>query len=117
MAATKARAQAGGLKVRATPAPAAEEVRRVLAGRATEFTASGRVLFVSNGGRTIECRVPQHVNVSWMRAALAKGPVEAEAAVTDDGGEGSLWSVFPGPAHEGVLPDRLELAASESVRV
>jgi hypothetical protein len=117
MAAAKPRVGIGREKAGHRHGRTVETFSRVLSGRATAVTPDGKVRFVSKTGRIVECRVPLHVSLAWLRAALTRAPVEAEATAPDGDRGGSLWSLFPGPEHEGVVPDRLELVASESVLV
>lgn len=94
------------------------QVREVVTGRITELAAGGVAAFEWDGlPAPVPCRVAGHIGAGWLRAALERGPVAAEAAVAPDRSSGSVWAVFPGPEHEGVLPDELELAAAKAVRV
>ena len=45
------------------------------------------------------------------------GHVSAEVTVSSFGGPPSLWSLFPGTEHEGVVPEKVEIVASKSVRI
>jgi hypothetical protein len=82
----------------------------------TEVLADGRARLVTTSRRVVDCRCPQHVNVDWLRAAVAVGPVDAEASV-GSGRTGTLWCLLPGPEHRDVAPDRLDLVARESLKI
>jgi hypothetical protein len=90
--------------------------RHIVEGRVTEVLADGRARLVTASRRVFDCRCPQHVSVSWLRAALAVGPVDAEATV-GNGRVGTLWCVLPGPEHRDVAPERLDLVARDSVKI
>jgi hypothetical protein len=96
-------------------APAREAARRIAEGLAQEVTPDGRVLVATTGGEALLCRVPMHVSLPWLRAALARAPVPAEVTVGEGDAPPSLWSLFPGPEHEGVVPETIEIAASERI--
>ena len=79
MAATRtARTLAPAAAKRAASRPTTTE-RRIVEGRVTEVLPDGRAKLVTSAGLTIACRCPQHINVDWLRAAVAVAPVEAEA--------------------------------------
>jgi len=70
-----------------------------------------RVLVVLSGsdqqGETLEARLPLHVNVAWLNAALSVAPVEVGLLI--EGQDVFVWGVYPGPAHSGVKTElRLE---------
>lgn len=80
-----------------------------------EVLRDGRVRFRATDGRVLQCRVPMHVSLAWLRAALIVAPVQAEVTVTIGVGQPSLWALFPGPEHADVRAEHVELAASERV--
>jgi hypothetical protein len=90
--------------------------RRVVEGRVTEVLADGRARLVTAGRRVVDCRCPQHVNVDWLRAAVAVAPVEAEASV-GAGRAGTLWCLLPGPEHREVAPAHVDLIARDSLKI
>jgi hypothetical protein len=96
-------------------APVRATARWIVEGLAEEVTRDGRVLVTTAAGESLVCRVPMHVSLPWLRAALAHAPVLAEVTVGDEDAPPSLWSLFPGPEHEGVVPDKVEIAASERI--
>jgi hypothetical protein len=89
--------------------------RRIVEGRVTEVLPDGRAKLVTLEGLTIDCRCPQHVNVDWLRAAVAIAPVEAEASATGRGG--TLWCLLPSPEHRDVAPSHLDLAAKDTLKI
>lgn len=97
--------------------PSNVATRTVVQASAVKVTDDGRVIVAVADGRTLECRVPMHVDLGWLRAALARGPVTSEITVGHDDEESSLWSLFPGPEHEGVVPDTVEIAAGEGIHL
>lgn len=103
--------------VPATPAPSRQDARVLLAGWIVGVSEAGQVLFTAASGEEIPCRCPQHVSVGWLRAAVARAPVQAEIAATGGLRDGSLWCVFPGPEHEGIAAPTLELSAAETLRL
>ena len=66
--------------------------RRIVEGRITAVLPDGRAKLITRAGATLPCHCPQHVSVDWLRAAVAVGPVEAEAST--DGRTGTI-SVSP----------------------
>jgi hypothetical protein len=56
------------------------------------------------------------VDLEWLRAALDVAPVDAECTVAPDG-RASLIAIFPGSEHQGILPQRVQLSASEGVHI
>jgi len=94
------------------PAPAD---RRIVEGRITAVLPDGRAKLVTRAGATLSCRCPQHVSIDWLRAAVAVGPVEAEAST--NGRTGTIWCLLPGSEHRAVAPDTLHLAARESLKI
>lgn len=90
--------------------------RRIVEGRVTEVLADGRARLVTAARQVVDCRCPQHINVDWLRAAVAVAPVEAEASV-GAGRAGTLWCLLPGPEHRDVAPSRVDLVARDSVRI
>lgn len=90
--------------------------REVIEAAAEKVLDGGQVRVVTAAGDPLVCRVPMHISLSWLRAALERGPVPAEVTV-GDGGMPSLWSLFPGPQHEGVVPATVEIAAGESINL
>ena len=80
-----------------------------------ELLPSGRARLEIAGRRVVECRCAHGIDLHWLRAALAVGPVEAEATLGERGG--SLWAVFPGPEHAGVLSDTVVLSAAKSIEL
>jgi head-tail adaptor len=98
------------------PVPLATGRREVIEAAAEEVLADGRVRVVTASGEPLVCRVPMHISLPWLRAALVRGPVPAEVTVSD-GGTSSLWALFPGPEHEGVVPGSVEIAASEAIHL
>src|SRR5213079_798686 len=90
--------------------------RRIVEGRVTEVLDDDRARLVTASGRIVDCRCPQHVNVDWLRAAVAVAPVEVEASV-GNGRAGTLWCLLPGPEHREVAPARVDLVARESVKI
>ena len=90
--------------------------RRIVEGRVTELLADGRARLVIASGRVVDCRCPLHVNVEWLRAAVAVAPVDAEASV-GSGRAGTLWCLLPGPEHRDVVPERVDLVARDSVKI
>jgi hypothetical protein len=100
------------------PANPSISQRRVVDGSVQVVLPDGRVRLKTSSGMDLFCRVPMHVDLAWLRAALEKGPVCAEASVSDEGGAiPSLWSLFPGPEHEGVVPDHVHIVASEGIHL
>lgn len=89
--------------------------RKVVEGRVTEVLPDGRAKIVTRAGVSVACRCPQHVSVDWLRAAVAVGPVEAEAST--NGRTGTIWCLLPGPEHRGVAPSHLNLVASDSLKI
>jgi hypothetical protein len=89
--------------------------RRIVEGRITAVLPDGRVKLVTRAGANLSCRCPQHVSIDWLRAAVAVGPVEAEAST--NGRTGTIWCLLPGPEHRAVAPDTLHLAARESLKI
>jgi|HubBroStandDraft_6_1064221.scaffolds.fasta_scaffold159784_2 hypothetical protein len=115
MAATRtARTLAPAAAKRAVARPTTTE-RRIVEGRVTEVLPDGRAKLVTSAGLTIACRCPQHVNVDWLRAAVAVAPVEAEASTT--GRAGTLWCLLPGPEHRDVAASHLELVAKDTLKI
>jgi len=115
MAATRtARTLSPAASKRAASRPTTTE-RRIVEGRVTEVLPDGRAKLVTTTGLTIACRCPQHVNVDWLRAALAVAPVEAEASTT--GRTGTLWCLLPGAEHRDVAASHLDLVASDSLKI
>lgn len=90
--------------------------REIAEASAEEVLVDGRVRAVTAAGESLICRVPMHISLPWLRAALVRGPVPAEVTV-GEGGTPSLWSLFPGPEHEGVVPDTVEIAAAEAINL
>jgi hypothetical protein len=80
-------------------------------------TSDGRVRVVARDGEVFACRVPMHVSLPWLRAALLRGHVAAEVTVSETSYEASLWSLFPGPEHEGVIPEHVAIAASHGIEL
>jgi hypothetical protein len=107
-------AQAPSATKRASPGPAPTD-RRIVEGRVTEVLPDGRAKLVTFTGVTIACRCPQHVNVEWLRAALAVAPVEAEASTT--GRTGTLWCLLPGPEHRDVVMSHIDLVAKDTLKI
>jgi hypothetical protein len=95
--------------------PTNEEVRLVVRGEVTAVLPDGRARFETSSGGSLDCACPQHVQLEWLRAALAVSPVVAEASVTSDGRQGSIWALFPGPQHQGVVPEDVHVVASGSL--
>jgi hypothetical protein len=89
--------------------------RQIVGGRVTAVLADRRAKLVTPAGLTILCRCPQHVNVDWLRAAVAVAPVEAEASTT--GSAGTIWCLLPDPEHRDVAPSHIDLVASDSLKV
>ncbi len=92
-------------------------LRTVIEARAGEVTTDGRVRVTTADGRSLVCRVPLHVSLPWLRAALAHGPVTTEVTIGGNDADPSIWSLFPGPEHAGVIPETVEIAASRRVAV
>lgn len=78
-------------------------------GKAIEVLASGHVRVVLDTGEA-SARVPMHVDLPWLTAALARAPVDVAVAITT--GAALLWCVFPGLEHASV---RREMAAPEVI--
>lgn len=100
---------------RRTAARPAAGDRRIVEGRVTDVLSDGRAKMVTRAGLTITCRCPQHVSVEWLRAAVAVGPVEAEAST--NGRMGTIWCLLPGPEHRDVASSHLDLVASDSLKI
>ncbi len=66
-------------------------------------------------GRVVECRCAHGIDLPWLQAAVAVGPVDAELSICESGG--SLWAVFPGPEHDDVLPEEVHVRASRRVKI
>lgn len=96
---------------------AREEVRVVHAGSVVEVLDAAAAVFVTSGGTRVPCRCPQHISLGWLAAAVAQGPVAAEASLAEDGTEGTLWCLLPGPEHANVRPESLDLRASHEVKI
>ena len=99
---------------RAAPRPAPSD-RRVVEGRITAVLPDGRAKLVTRAGATLPCRCPQHVSVDWLRAAVAVGPVEAEAST--NGRTGTIWCLLPGPEHREVAAKKVALVAGETLKI
>ena len=104
-------------KVQVPTAAPRRELRSIVEGWAEAVTSDGRVRVVASGGEVFACRVPVHISLPWLRAALVRGHVAAEVTVSETGGEASLWSLFPGPEHEGVVPEDVAIAASHGIEL
>src|SRR5438105_2626995 len=89
--------------------------RHVLEARVVEILSDGRARVLTGDGQRIDCRRAQSIDLPWLRAALAVGPVDAEISTGERGG--SLWAIFAGPEHASVTPERVEIAASSSVEI
>ncbi len=89
--------------------------RRVIEGHITGILPDGRAKLITRAGATLPCRCPQHVSVDWLRAAVAVGPVEAEAST--NGRTGTIWCLLPGPEHRGVAPGNVEMVAADSLKL
>jgi hypothetical protein len=101
-----------------SPATAPRRGRRsIIEGWAEAVTSDGRVRVVAIDGEVFACRVPAHISLPWLRAALVRGHVAAEVTVSETGGEASLWSLFPGPEHEAVVPENVAIAASHGIEL
>jgi hypothetical protein len=94
------------------PAPAD---RRIVEGRITAVLPDGRAKLVTRTGATLSCRCPQHVSTDWLRAAVAVGPVEAEAST--NGRTGTIWCLLPGPEHRAVAPSQVDLVAKDTLKL
>ncbi len=112
---TKRARQLAPAASRARAARPATSDRRVVEGRVTAVLADGRAKLVTRAGATIVCRCPQHVSADWLRAALAVGPVEAEAST--NGRTGTLWCLLPGPEHRDVAAKNVALVAGETLEI
>jgi hypothetical protein len=93
---------------------------RVAEAEVVEVTADGQVIAESAGARHA-CRVPQHIDMGWLRAALKIAPVDAQIALPDDDGNGgaapTLWCLFPSQAHAQVAAETIELSASKAINL
>jgi len=89
--------------------------RVVVEGLVIELLASGRARLEIAGGRVVECRCAHGIDLGWLRAALAVGPLEAEATLGERGG--SLWAVFPGPEHAEVLSETVVVSAAKAIEL
>jgi hypothetical protein len=89
--------------------------RWVVEGRVVAVLPDGRARVEVASGEVIDCRCAQAIDVGWLRAALARGPVDAEASIGVRGG--SLCAVFPGPEHASVVAERVALESSQSVEI
>ena len=54
-------------------------------GVAEAVLEDGRVRVVTSAGDPIFCRVPMHISLPWLRAALVRGVVAVEATVGEAG--------------------------------
>jgi len=76
----------------------------------------------SSSGRAVEARVPQHIGIDWLKAAIAVAPVEA-AVVEPPTRRAILWCIFPAAEHASVAVDvdlvgpNVKLHATESVEI
>jgi hypothetical protein len=55
------------------------------------------------------------VNTTWLKAALALGPVDAEGTYDPEVGRGSVWALFPAEEQARLLPAHVEVAAAETL--
>ncbi len=83
----------------------------VTLGKAIEVETSGHVRVALDSGEQVLARVPMHVDLRWLTAALARAPVEVAVAFTTSRAA-LLWCVFPSPEHASV---RREIAAPDIV--
>jgi hypothetical protein len=103
--------------VRATKQePVPSPGRTLIEGQVTTILRDGRVLLRRRRGAPVVCRWPKtNVDLGWLRAALAVGPVDAEGTFDAEQAAGSIWAVFPGPEHETVAAERVELKAASEI--
>lgn len=90
--------------------------RMVVVGEVVEVYSDDEVRFEGAAG-SWRCRCATHVDVAWLRRALEKGPVEADARASTRSGEGRICAIYPGPEHAGVVADRIEIAAGTKIVV
>ena len=107
------RARADGAATPRTPAPLGR--RSVVEGQVVDLLPDGRARIKTTEGHTIDCRCAHAIDLGWLRAAVAIGPVDAEATVGGRGG--SLWAVFPGPEHAEATSERVVVKATKSIEL
>lgn len=99
-----------------TVSPRLSDNRRVAEGVVTAVLTNGRVRVTLAGRHQTECRCAHAVDLEWLRAAVEVAPVEAECTLAPDG-RASLIAVFAGDEHQGILPPRIQLSASDGVHI
>lgn len=88
--------------------------RVVIEGQIVKLQEDGRVRLQTSDGPVI-CRLAHGIDRSWLRAALALGPVEAEGTRSNRGG--SVWALFPGPEHATAVADQIQIAAATAIDI
>jgi hypothetical protein len=94
------------------PVPA----QTIVVGNVVEVYSDDEVRFEAST-LSWRCRCAAHIDPAWLRRALEKGPVEADARASIRPGEGRICAVYPGHEHSGVVADRVEIAAGTKVVV
>jgi len=89
--------------------------RVLLDGAIVRMRPNGEVLLRSSAHGEVVCRLPMGVNATWLKAALALGPVDAEGTYHAEAGRGSVWALFPNEEQARLLPAHVEVAASETL--
>jgi hypothetical protein len=79
----------------------------IVEGQITEVLTSGLVSVVTDSGQRLEGRCPQHVSVSWLKAALSAGAIECVLLVRA-ASPALVWAVFSTPAHDEAAAARQE---------
>lgn len=107
-------------KLRMKPQPAVPR-GVVVDGQVTALSEDGTAQVTTESGASLDARLPQHVDVRWLRAALAVAPVECTVALT--GRHAILWCLLPGEEHAEVevnlviAAPHVTLRAREGVQV
>jgi hypothetical protein len=99
---------------RVATAPDTSPARTIVVGRILEIYDDDEVRFES-AAVSWRCRCAAHVDPTWLRRALEKGPVEADARADNRRGEGRICAVYPGREHAGVVSDTVELVAGKKL--
>lgn len=105
-------------KTTSEPQPSGGGGGRVfMEGQVVRMRPDGHAVVRLRSGAEVPCRRPSTVDGGWLRAAVAAAPIEVEGTLDLDRGAGSIWCVFPGPAHAEIAAPTLTLVASERVSI
>jgi hypothetical protein len=88
----------------------------IVVGKVVEVYGDDEVRF-EGMAESWRCRCAAHIDLAWLRRALEKGPVEADARPAARPDEGRICAIYPGREHSGVVADRVEIVAGTKVIV